>query len=154
MKDVSSWPIIGYGENSTLEKFEIVSPDGTQYVMKFPRPFDGKRTNWEDLNEVIASKVASMLDLLSVSAEVAYYKGDRGCLMKNFAQQFNAEDRETVASLMAAQFEGEYEHLHLSKLPNVERMKAFLVLFEQFKHYNVLKETFVNMNLFDILIGN
>ncbi|MDG5472459.1 hypothetical protein P6709_11955 [Jeotgalibacillus sp. ET6] len=86
MKDISDWPIIGYGENSTLEKFETVSPQGIQYVMKFPRPFDGMRTNWEDFNEVIASKIAKMLDLSSVNAEMAYYKGRRGCLMKHFGQ--------------------------------------------------------------------
>ncbi|MDG5472460.1 hypothetical protein P6709_11960 [Jeotgalibacillus sp. ET6] len=55
---------------------------------------------------------------------------------------------------MAAQFESEYEKLHGSSLPNQERMRAFLLLFEQFKHYNILKENFVYMNLFDILIGN
>ncbi|AQQ54111.1 HipA domain-containing protein [Planococcus lenghuensis] len=152
--DVSDWPITGYGENSTLEKFELLSPEGVPYVIKFPREFDQKRTNWEDLNEIIAAKIASMLGLKAVDAEIAYYGDRRACLMKHFAFQFGADDRETVAALLIGQFGEEYKDISDSSLSNLQRLEEFLSLFNQFNYYPIVKEYFVHMNFFDILIGN
>lgn len=84
MKDVSNWEITGFGENSTLEKLELLSPENNHYIIKFPREFDGNRTNWEDVNEIIAAKVAEMLGMKAVDAEIACYNERRGCLMKHF----------------------------------------------------------------------
>ncbi len=49
---------------STLEKEDLLSPDNVQYVVKYPRKFDGKRVNWEDINEVIAAKIAKLLGFI------------------------------------------------------------------------------------------
>lgn len=152
--DVSSWLITSYGENSTLEKLELLSPEGIPYVIKFPRSFDDSRTNWEDLNEIIASKIAEMLKLKAVDAEVAYYNGRRACLMRHFAPPDEVDDRETVATLLSADFEDQYESLSSSTLPNLDRLNAFTSIFKQFRYYDLSKEYYVNMNLFDILIGN
>ncbi|MET3683045.1 hypothetical protein ABID56_001135 [Alkalibacillus flavidus] len=116
MKDISSWPVTNFGENSTLEKYEILSPSNEHYVMKFPRDFDGNRTNWEDVNEVIAAKVAQLLGIKVVDAEIAYYKNRRTCLMKHFRFQLNAEHGDTAASLLSAEFGDEYENLVSSDL--------------------------------------
>lgn len=152
--DVSSWEITGYGENSTLEKFELLSPDGVPYVLKFPRDFDHKRTNWEDLNEIIAAQIANMFDLKSVDAEIAYFHGRRACLMKHFAFQYGADDRETIATLLTGQFGEDYESISRSTFSNLQRLNEFLKLFRQFNYYDIVKEYFVHMNFFDILIGN
>lgn len=152
--DVSGWEITGYGENSTLEKYELLSPEGTPYVLKFPREFDQKRTNWEDLNEIIAAQVASMLDLKVVDAKIAYYHGRRACLMKHFAYQHEADDRETVAALLTGQFGEDYTSISNSSLSNLQRLNGFLKLFRHFSYYETVKDYYVNMNYFDILIGN
>jgi hypothetical protein len=154
MKDVTSWPVTGYGENSTLEKYDILSPDGENYVIKFPREFDGKRTNWEDVNEVVAAKIASLLHLPVVDAEIAYRDERRACLMKNFRSQSAAEDGDTAAALFYSEFGSEYEALQNSEWKNEELMKSFFQLFTRYSRYEDIKTEFVFMNLFDILIGN
>lgn len=152
--DVSSWPITGYGENSTLEKFELISPDNIPYVIKFAREFENDRTNWEDLNEVIASIIAKMLGLEAVDAQMVYHKGRRACLMKHFGFQKNADSRETIASLLESSAGESYNNIWQSSLPNQERFSHLIGFFENFKYYSLLKSYYVNMNLYDALIGN
>ncbi|WP_079477549.1 HipA domain-containing protein [Halobacillus salinus] len=154
MRDVSEWSFIGYGENSTLEKIELLSPEDEYYVMKFPREFDEKRTNWEDVNEIIAAEIAKKLDLPVIEAQIAYRNGRRGCLMKNFRLQLQADYGETVATLLSSEFGEKYECLHESPIPNQERLERYMTLFQSFSLYSELKEFFVQMNLFDVLIGN
>ncbi|MBT2217577.1 HipA domain-containing protein [Virgibacillus dakarensis] len=154
MKDVSEWIFTGYGENSTLEKLELLSPDQVPYIIKFPRHFDGKRTNWEDVNEVIAAEIAKILEIKVVDAEIAYRDGRRGCLMKHFRYQWGAEYGETASSLLSAEFEDEFDDLQNSNLKNEQLMYKFFSLFKEFSLFHFFKKDFVFMNLFDILIGN
>lgn len=154
MKDVTSWLVTGYGENSTLEKLDLLSSEGEDYVIKFPRDFDGKRTNWEDVNEVIAAKIASLLDLPVIDAEVAYRNGRRACLMKNFKSQLKPEIGDTAASLLYSEFGREYDDLQTTEWKDQQLLNKFFDLFEKFSLHNELKKEFIWMNLFDILIGN
>lgn len=154
MRDVSNWEITGFGENSTLEKYEMLSPEEDHYIMKFPRYFNGNRTNWEDVNEIIAAKVAKLLNIKVVDAEIAYHNERRGCLMKHFRFQWKAEAAETASSLLSAEFGDEYDELQNSDLKNEELMLKLFSLFERFSLSEKLRKDFVFMNLFDILIGN
>src|SRR5690625_1535243 len=139
---------------STLRKEDLRSPEGTLYVMKYPRPFDGKRVNWEDVNEVIAAKIASLLNLPSVHAEIAYRHEQRGCLMIHFVKQLSADFGEVGASLLTAQFEEVYLDLQNSELPSEELVKESFQMIGEFSYFNLIKYNFIAMNLYDILIGN
>lgn len=154
MRDVSAWSFLGHGEMSTLRKEDLRSPEGTLYVMKYPRPFDGKRVNWEDVNEVIAAKIASLLNLPSVHAEIAYRHEQRGCLMIHFVKQLSADFGEVGASLLTAQFEEVYLDLQNSELPSEELVKESFQMIGEFSYFNLIKYNFIAMNLYDILIGN
>lgn len=152
--DVSNWAKTGYGENSTLEKFELLSPDNVPYIIKFARDFSSERTNWEDLNEVIAAKVASLLGLEAVEAQIAYYNNRRGCLMKHFGYTKNVDERQNVATLLEAEFGEKYNSVWKSDLSNTERLDELIYLFKRFSYFPNLKDYFVEMVLFDLLIGN
>jgi hypothetical protein len=154
MQDVTDWIVSGYGENSTLEKLELLSPEYEPYIIKFPRDFSEDRVNWEDVNEVIAAKVAQLLGFSAVNAEIAYRQGRRGCLMKHFRYEMNAENGETTASLLSAEFGENYEEIQRGTLKNEELIHKLFTLFKSFSLYSKLKDDFVNMNLYDILIGN
>lgn len=154
MRDVSNWLFLGYGEKSTLEKEDLESPDEIKYVMKYPRPFDGKRVNWEDINEVIAAEIARLLNLKTVQAEVAYRKGKRGCLMLHFIDQYRVDSGETGASLLFAEFGEDYDNLRKSNLKSKELIKKSFTLLEGFSYFDIIKFDFVAMIVFDILIGN
>lgn len=152
--DVTNWPKTGYGENSTLEKFELLSPEKVPYIIKFARIFSSERTNWEDLNEIIAAKVASLLGLEAVEAEIAYYHGRRGCLMKHFGFTKDVDERQNVATLLEAEFGEKYTSVWQSNLPNTERLDELMSLFMRFSYFPTLREYFIKMVLFDLLIGN
>lgn len=154
MKDISQWEVTGHGEKSTLEKRELISPDGIPYVLKFPREFSANRTNWEDVNEIIAAKIAELLGLKAVEAEVVYYKHRRGCLMPHFKFQLSADNAVVIAELLESEFGEEYVKIHSSSLPNRERLQAFMDLFKRFSYFPLLKREFVFMNLYDVFIGN
>ncbi|NIK12443.1 HipA domain-containing protein [Alkalibacillus almallahensis] len=154
MRDISNWSVTNFGENSTLEKYELLSPDDKQFVIKFPRNFDGNRTNWEDVNEVIAAELAKLIGLPTVDAEIVYFNGRRACLMKHFRVEWGAEHGETAASLLSAQFGEVYDNLKSSDLKNDELIRELFLLFEDFKLYHQTLESYIFMNLFDILIAN
>lgn len=154
VKDVTHWQFLGYGEKSTLEKEDIVSPNGDVYVIKYPRKFDMKRVNWEDINELIAAKIAEFLQLKTIEAEIVYRNGRRGCLMKHFIKQFNVDSGETGAALLSAEFEAEYDSLQDMPIKSEELIKQSFRLFEQFSYFDEIRFDFIAMNVFDILIGN
>ncbi|MGM8216463.1 hypothetical protein ACLIA0_12910 [Bacillaceae bacterium W0354] len=143
MKDVSEWRLIGHGEKSTLIKQELLSPNNEEYIMKYPRAFDGRRTNWEDVNEVIAAKIARLLGLPTVDAEIAFRNNNRGCLMKHFIKQFDVDQGETIGSLMYSQFNDQYSNILKSDKRNKSLLYDLINLFEKFAYYDVLKKDFV-----------
>lgn len=152
--DVTDWVFTSHGEKSTLEKEELLSPDGIEYIMKYPRSFDGNRVNWEDINEVIAAKIAQLLDLKTVKAEIAYRDKKRGCLMLHFLHQYGADQGEPGGSLLSSEFEEEYNNIQYSEYKNIDLIKTSFSLLERFTYFPIMKSDFVSMNVFDILIGN
>ena len=154
MRDVSDWLFLGYGERSTLEKEELRSPSGKTYIMKYPRPFDGKRTNWEDVNEVIAAKIAKLLGFPYVKAEIAYRKKRRGCLMVHFVEDLGADLQEAGAVLLEAEFEDRYHFFQNKKLTSDDLIVGSFEMIQDFSYFNHIKNEFIAMNIFDILIGN
>jgi len=154
LRDVSSCKFVGHGEMSTLAKEDLRSPYNEIYVMKYPRPFDGKRVNWEDVNEVIASKIAQLLGFPFVKAEIAYRNGNRGCLMVHFREQLLVDDNEAGAPLLEAQFDKRYLSLQTSKLSSAELVTKSFQMINDFSYFDTIKFDFISMNVFDLLIGN
>src|SRR5699024_18067 len=145
---------ISHGEKSTLEKEELLSPNNIEYIMKYPRKFDGSRVNWEDINEVIGAKIAQLLGIKTVEAEVAYRNEKRGCLMLHFLRQYEADHGEPGAPLLVAQFDSEYDELQAGELKNLELVIKSFSLIERFDYFPIIKADFLMMNVFDIFICN
>src|SRR5690625_795833 len=116
--------------------------------MKYPRSFDGKRVNWEDVNEVIAAKIAQLLNLDTVEAEIAIRNGKRGCLMRNFVDQYDADLDESGAVLLDAEFGCNYDLLQRSNLQSQELIEEGFSLIEQFSYFKDIKFSFIAMNIF------
>ncbi|GAB3063536.1 HipA domain-containing protein [Virgibacillus ainsalahensis] len=154
MQDISDWVFVNHGEKSTLEKEELLSPGDMEYIMKYPREFDETRVNWEDINEVIAAKIGQLLGLKTVEAEIAYRNGKRGCLMLHFLHQYEVDLGEPGGPLLASEFGEEYNQLGYSELKSMELISKSFSLIERFTYYPIMKNEFVTMNVFDILIGN
>ena len=154
MRDVSNWMLTGHGERSTLKMLTLQSPDGYNYYIKFPRQFDGKRPNLEDINEVIAAKIAELLGIKSVSAEIAHFQGSRVCLMRDFIEENDSAQGEHAGSLFEVEFEEEYTYISQSDLKDDELIKYIFSLVRRFSHYKIIRKDFIDMNLFDLLIGN
>lgn len=154
MRDVSGWIFIGHGEKSTLEKEELLSPDKENFIIKYPRESKVDRVNWEDVNKIIAAKIANILGIITIDAEIAIRNGKRGCLMVHFVKQYNAQHGEPGAPLLIYQFGKSYESLITSPLKSKELFEIGINLFEEFKFFNLIKDEFLMMNIFDIIIGN
>jgi len=154
LRDVSNWVFIGHGEKSTLEKEELLSPSNKEYLIKYPRESKVDRVNWEDFNEVIAAKIAKLLEIKTIEAEIATRNGKRGCLMVHFLKQYNAQHGEPGAPLLSYQFGETYDSLIKSPLKSKELFEMGLNLLEEFTYFKLIKKEFLMMNIFDILIGN
>lgn len=131
-----------------------MSPDKKEYLMKYPRESEVERVNWEDVNEVIAAKIASILGIKVINAEIATRHGKRGCLMVHFLRQFNAQQGEGGTALLVSQFGKEFENLKDSPFKNQELLKIGFNFLEEFSYFPLIKDEFLLMNVFDILIGN
>lgn len=152
LRDVSNWLFENYGEKSTLSKEELSSPEDISYLIKYPREFEN-RVNWEDVNEIIAAKIAELLKMKTVQAEIAYRNGKRGCLMLHFITQYGADYGEPGASLLAAELD-KYEQLQNSKLNSELLIRECFHLIQEFSMFQIIKQEFITMQIFDILIGN
>lgn len=154
MRDVSDWLFLGHGEMSTLPKEDLLSPDGKIYVMKYPRPFDGKRVNWEDVNEVVASEILNIIGFKHIKSEIAFRNNNRGCLMEHFIVSYSAEHGDVAASLLASELGTDYKRLQNFKAPSKELTKQSFSLMKKFSYFEKIKFDYIFMNIFDILIGN
>lgn len=154
MRDVSEWTFMGYGEKSTLGKEELLSPEGEEYLIKYPRESKVERENWEDVNEVIAAKIAEILNIKTIIAEIAKRNEKRGCLMVHFLKQYKAYHGEPGAPLFISEFTGKYEELKSSSLKSNELLEEGLKLLKGFSYFPLIKEEFLMMNIYDIMIGN
>lgn len=152
LRDVSDWEHIGYGGKSTLEKEELKSPDELKYIIKYPRDFD-LGISWEDITELIASEIGTIMGLEMMEVEMVTRNGRRGCLLRNFVDEYKAKMHEEGGALLPSLVEG-YNELQESKLKNIERIDAGFQVITQLDYWEIIKEQYIEMLVFDVFIGN
>lgn len=152
LRDISEWERIGYGGKSTLEKEELKSPDGLKYLIKYPRPFI-KGVSWEDITELIAAEIGTILGLEMMKVEIVTRNGRRGCLLRNFVEEYEAKMYEEGGALLPSLVEG-YVEIQESSLRNLELIEAGFQVMHAFDYWEQIKMKFIDMLFFDILIGN
>ena len=152
LKDISDWERIGYGGKSTLEKEELKSPDGLKYLIKYPRQFN-QGVSWEDITELIAAEIGSILGLEMMKVEMVTRKGKRGCLLRNFVEEYDAMMAEEGGALLPSLVDG-YIELQESSLKNIELIDNGFQVMEKFYYWEFIKAEFIEMQIFDIFIGN
>lgn len=152
LKDISSWVHTGHGGKSTLEKEELKSPDGLKYIIKYPRD-SSQGLYWEDITEFIAAKIGALMDLEMMSVEIVTRDGKRGCLLRNFSAEYGAKMSEEGGALLPGLVEG-YNELQNSSLKNMELIEAGFQMIMKLELWETIKEQFIDMLVFDILIGN
>lgn len=152
LKDVSEWEHIGYGGNSTLQKEELKSPIGSKYIIKYPRKFE-KGISWEDVTELIAAEIGTIYGLEMMKVEIVTRNGERGCLLRNFVDELHAKGYEEGGVLLEIFAEG-YNELQESDVRNIDLIDKGFTMLTQFEYWESIKEVFLDMLLFDILIGN
>src|SRR5690625_966719 len=101
LKDVSDWDNIGHGGKSTLEKEELKSPFPAElkYIIKYPRE-SIQGTYWEDITELIAAKIGTMMGLETMDVEMVTRLDRRGCLLRNFIEASGAKMHEEGGALL------------------------------------------------------
>ncbi|USK40161.1 HipA domain-containing protein [Cytobacillus firmus] len=152
LKDISDWEHIGFGGKSTLEKEELRSPDKLKYFIKYPREFN-EGVSWEDITELIAAEIGTILGLNMMKVEMVLRHGRRGCLLRNFVDEYDAMMAEEGGALLPSLLEN-YEEIQQSDLKNMELIEAGFNMIEEFDYWDFFKPEFINMQIFDILIGN
>lgn len=154
MKDVSRWFKRSFGGDGSLPMKVLVSPDGSSYYMKFGWKSEQERTHLEHINEIIAAKIAELLQLDVIQAEIALRDGEYGCLSLDFVEQYHATEDEAGAVLMETELEEKYLNLQCSPLKGWDLIELGFSTLEEFTYFNKIRQPFIAMNLFDILIGN
>lgn len=150
MRDISKWERIGYGGKSTLEKEELVSPNKNEkYLIKYPRDFK-VGVSWEDVTELIAANVGELLGLKMMDVEIVRRNGRQGSLLKNFIPLgvMNEEGGSMLSMLDS------YQSFLESDLSGEELIKLGFQQMDQLFYWDKIKTDFIEMNFFDILIGN
>src|SRR5690625_3061236 len=105
LRDVSDWEHIGHGGKSTLEKEELESPDRLKYLIKYPREFK-VGVSWEDITEFIAAHIGTIYGLEMMKVEIVIRNGRRGCLLRNFVDEYKAKMYEEGGALLPSLVEG------------------------------------------------
>lgn len=154
LKDVSMWPEGSFGGDGSLPMKLLLSPNGSSYYMKFGWISEEPRTHLEHVNEIIAAKIAKLLQLDIIQAELAIRDGKYGCLALDFVEQYNATEDELGAVLLEADLDKKYLNLQGSSLKGWDLIEHGFNILEQFKYIDEIRQSFIAMNLFDILIGN
>ncbi|WP_251670442.1 MULTISPECIES: HipA domain-containing protein [unclassified Sporosarcina] len=152
LKDISDWEHIGYGGKSTLEKEELKSPTGLKYIIKYPRKFE-LGVSWEDITELIAAKIGSILGLEMMEVEIVTRGDERGCLLRNFVDEYGAKMHEEGGVLLDSLADG-YDELQASNSKNKDLIAEGFHMLTQFNYWSKIKDTYIDMLIFDILIGN
>lgn len=150
LKEINMWERTGYGGKSTLEKEELVNPlTKEKYLIKYPRVFQ-IGVSWEDVTELIAANIGQLLGLKMMDVEIVMRNGRRGSLLKNFIPNgvMNEEGGSMLSMLES------YEHFLECDLSGEELIRLGFQQMEQLFFYEKIKVDFIEMNFFDILIGN
>jgi len=152
LKDISDWEHIGHGDNSTLVKEELKSPDGLKYLIKYPRTSELGQY-WEDIVELIAAEIGTIFGLEMMKVEIVTRDGNRGCLLRNFVDEYNVKMHVEGGELLSSFADG-YDELQTSQLRNNELIDEGFKMLIQLEHWNMIKDSFIDMLTFDVLIGN
>lgn len=152
MRDISHWERIGYGGKGTLDKEELNSPNGLKYLIKYPRKVK-KGVSWEDITEFIAAEIGKILGLNMMKVEMVTRNGRRGCLLRHFVDEYGAKMNEEGGVLLSSLVE-EFNELQKSFLKNTELIDAGFQVIRRFEYWEQIKQEFIDMLVFDILIGN
>ncbi|MBW8347880.1 HipA domain-containing protein [Bacillus sp. IITD106] len=152
LMDVSDWELVGYGGKSTLEKEELLSPDRNKFLIKYPRKFK-KGVSWEDITELIAAEIGTIFGMEMMKVQMVTRKGRRGCLLRNFTEEYNAIMAEEGGALLSSLVDGYHELLD-TPLKGIELIDFGFNYLNKFPYWSSMKSDFIRLQLFDILIGN
>ncbi|MFD1037085.1 HipA domain-containing protein [Virgibacillus byunsanensis] len=152
LRDISKWDRIGYGGKSTLEKEELRSPDKIDYLIKYPR--DTKvGVSWEDITELVAAEIGSILGFETMDVEIVIRNGRRGCLLRNFVRIPEPVPNEEGGVLLSS-FD-EYQILQAtSSLKGNDLIDYGFTLMNKLPYWEKIERKFLEMQFFDIIIGN
>ncbi|MFP3122611.1 HipA domain-containing protein [Ectobacillus funiculus] len=150
-RDVSSWEYIGPGGKSTLEKEELLSPEEEKFLMKYKRNAQ-EGVTWEDITEYIAAKIGEIYGLQMMTVEMATRSDRTGCLMRNFIEEHGANMAEEGGALL--QFVEGYNEIREPVVGGKALIAKGFQFIETFDYWSIMKQDFINMLVFDTLIGN
>ena len=105
------------------------------------------------ITEYIAAQIGSFLGLEMMKVEIVIRNGKRGCLLRNFVDEFGAKMYEEGGVLLTSLVEG-YNELQESPLKNIDLIDAGFQVVSKLDYWAEIKEEFIDMLVFDVLIGN
>ncbi|MEW9053728.1 MAG: HipA domain-containing protein [Neobacillus sp.] len=135
-----------------MEKEELRSPDQLKYLIKYPRPFE-VGVSWEDITELIAAEIGNIFGLEMMKVEMVTRNGKRGCLLRNFVEEYDAIMAEEGGALLT-ELVDEYKKVQECEWKNLELLHEGFEMIKKFPYWEFMKTEFIDMQLFDILIGN
>lgn len=153
MIDVTDWELIGYGEDSTLEKEELRNSKGELYLIKYARVFE-VGSSWEDLTEEIAAHVGELLSLNMMKVQMAYRNNRRGCLLRNFVDDYKATEAYPGAFLLQGECPNQYIEIQARTLKGESLIEHAFEMISKLSYWEKIKRDFIFMLLFDFVIGN
>lgn len=151
LRDISDWEHKGHGGNSTLPKEELLAPDDRKYYIKYPREVE-VGVAWEDITELVAAQIASILGLRSMDVEIVTRNSRRGCLLRNFVDELNPKANEEGGALLEV-YE-EYQELLNTSLTGNDLIDSGFKVLQLLPYWKDIKQDYIDMLFFDILIGN
>lgn len=94
-----------------------------------------------------------ILGLEMMKVEMVTRNGRRGCLFRNFVDEYGAKMHEEGGVLLPSLVEG-YNELQESSLKSIELIDAGFQIISKLDYWKTIKVQFIEMLVFDILIGN
>lgn len=153
MIDVTDWELIGYGEDSTLEKEELKNKEGEQYLIKYPRVFE-VGSSWEDVTEKVAAQTGTLLGLDMMKVQIVFRNNRRGCLLRNFVDDYKADNAFPGAFLLQAECPDMYKKVQERTMKGTVLMEYAFEMLSNLSVWKIIKKDFIYMILFDLVIGN
>ncbi|MDX5323505.1 MAG: hypothetical protein LPJ96_07835 [Exiguobacterium sp.] len=139
MIDVTDWELIGYGEDSTLEKEELRNSEGELYLIKYARIFE-VGSSWEDLTEEIAAHVGELLSLNMMKVQIAYRNNRRDCLLRNFVDDYKATAAYPGAFLLQGECPKQYSEIQARTLKGKLLIENAFEMISKLSYWEKLRE--------------